>query len=266
MALKGCPDTDKDGILDKNDSCVTEPGLAEFYGCPDRDSDKIPDKLDLCPDIPGLAKFKGCPDKDGDGVEDRFDKCPDIPGDTAHFGCPDTDGDGLYDYEDNCIQVKGPRENKGCPYPDRDGDGVYDRDDACIDVFGVAENKGCPMLEKKEIETVKTAFENLEFETGKDIIRTSSYASLNSLAMLLVKKANYGLRIEGHTDNVGSDSNNLILSQKRATAVKNYLKKKGVEGNKLEDFGYGESKPIATNDTPEGRQKNRRVEMTITFR
>ena len=266
VELKGCPDTDKDGILDKNDSCVTEPGLAEFYGCPDRDSDRIPDKLDLCPDIPGLAKFKGCPDKDGDGVEDRLDKCPEVPGDTAHFGCPDTDGDGLYDYEDNCIQAKGPRENKGCPYPDMDGDGVYDKDDACINVFGVVENKGCPMLEKKELETVKTAFENLEFETGKDIIRTSSYASLNSLAMLLVKKANYGLRIEGHTDNVGSDTKNLVLSQKRATAVKNYLKKKGVDSSKLEDFGYGESKPIATNDTPEGRQKNRRVEMTITFK
>lgn len=264
--LKGCPDTDKDGILDKNDSCVTIPGLAEFYGCPDRDSDRIPDKLDRCPDVPGVARFQGCPDRDNDGVEDILDRCPDVPGDTAHFGCPDTDGDGVYDYEDKCIQVKGPKDNNGCPYPDTDGDGVFDKDDACVNVFGVPENKGCPALEKKEIETVKMAFENLEFETGKDIIRTSSYASLNALAMLLVKKANYGLKIEGHTDNVGTDEKNLILSQKRATAVKKYLMKKGVEGSKLEDYGYGESKPIATNDTPEGRQKNRRVEMTITFR
>lgn len=264
--LSGCPDTDKDGIIDLEDSCMYDPGLAEFFGCPDRDSDKIIDKLDECPDVPGLAQFNGCPDRDGDGTPDKLDRCPDVPGDKDHFGCPDTDGDGLWDYEDKCIQVKGPKENNGCPWPDTDGDGVVDKDDQCPKVFGVPENKGCPQLEKKEIETVKYAFENLEFETGKDIIRKSSFPSLNALADLLVKKANYGLRIEGHTDNVGTDENNLILSNKRANAVKNYLVKKGVTADKLEAYGFGESRPIATNDTPEGRQKNRRVEMTITFK
>lgn len=266
IELNGCPDTDRDGIIDIEDSCVYDPGLAEFHGCPDRDSDRIIDKLDECPDAPGVLAFNGCPDRDNDSVPDKADRCPDVPGDINHFGCPDTDGDGLYDYEDKCIQVKGPKENNGCPWPDTDGDGVYDKDDQCPKIFGVAENKGCPQLEKKEIETVKYAFENLEFETGKDIIRKSSYASLNALADLLVKKANYGLRIEGHTDNVGSDENNLILSNKRANAVKNYLAKKGVDAGKLEAYGYGESRPVATNDTPEGRQKNRRVEMTITFK
>ena len=82
---------------------------------------------------------------------------------------------------------------------------------------------------------------------------------------MLKKKANYGLRIEGHTDNVGTDESNLILSQKRANAVKNYLIKKGVDGAKLDAFGYGASKPIADNDTAAGKQKNRRVEMKITF-
>jgi outer membrane protein OmpA-like peptidoglycan-associated protein len=264
--LHGCPDTDGDGIIDMEDSCVTEKGPAEFHGCPDRDGDKVIDKLDECPDTPGLAEFNGCPDTDKDGTPDKTDLCPEVAGPKEHFGCPDTDGDGLYDNEDSCVNTPGPKENKGCPWPDKDGDGVLDKDDECPLVFGVPENKGCPKLEKKEIETIKTAFENLEFETGKDIIRTHSYPSLNSLAQLLIKKANYGLRIDGHTDNVGSDEKNLILSQKRAAAVKNYLVKKGVEAGKLETNGYGETRPIADNNTAAGRQKNRRVEMKITFR
>lgn len=264
--LKGCPDTDHDGIIDLQDSCVVDSGLVEFNGCPDRDGDKVIDKKDECPDTPGLMELNGCPDRDGDGVADKNDLCPDIPGDKAHYGCPDTDGDGVYDNEDRCIQVKGPKENNGCPWVDTDSDGIADKDDECPKIPGVPENKGCPMLEKKEIETVKFAFENLEFETGKDIIRTRSYPSLNALADLLKKKPNYGLRIEGHTDNVGSDEKNLLLSQKRATAVRNYLVKRGVDGLKLEAFGYGESMPVADNDTPEGRQKNRRVEMKITFK
>jgi outer membrane protein OmpA-like peptidoglycan-associated protein len=264
--LQGCPDSDSDGVADIDDSCPFIPGLPQFYGCPDRDSDGIPDRLDECPDQPGLAQFNGCPDRDSDGVPDKLDLCPDKPGSIEHHGCPDTDGDGVYDDEDRCILTPGPKENQGCPWPDRDGDGIPDKDDECPDVFGVPENHGCPLLEKKEVETLKIAFENLEFETGKDIIRQHSFASLNSLANLLIQKPNYGLNIAGHTDNVGTDANNLILSQKRADAVKNYLIKKGVDGSKLETIGYGASKPIADNDTPEGRQRNRRVEMKITFR
>lgn len=262
----GCPDTDGDSIPDIDDSCATEKGLREFNGCPDRDGDKIIDKLDECPDAPGLAEFNGCPDTDKDGTPDKSDKCPEVVGPKEHFGCPDTDGDGLYDNEDQCINTPGPKENTGCPWPDKDGDGVLDKDDECINVFGVPENKGCPKLDKKEIEVVKMAFQNLEFETGKDIIRKSSYPSLNSLAQLLIKKPNYGLRIDGHTDNVGADDKNMILSQKRATAVRNYLVKKGVDDTKLESFGYGETMPIADNSTASGRQKNRRVEMKITFK
>nr|MBP6732595.1 OmpA family protein [Chitinophagales bacterium] len=263
--MQGCPDADGDGITDAEDSCVNEKGLREFYGCPDRDSDRVIDKLDECPDTPGLPAFNGCPDRDGDGTPDKTDLCPDIPGDKEHFGCPDTDGDGVYDNEDKCIQTAGPKENLGCPWPDKDGDGVFDKDDACPTIVGVPENKGCPKLAKKELETIKFAFENLEFETGKDIIRKSSYPSLNALGDLLKKKSNYGLRIEGHTDNVGSDEKNLILSQKRADAVKTYLSKRGVDAKVLETYGYGESKPVDSNETPQGRQKNRRVEMNITF-
>ena len=263
--FNGCPDTDGDGIIDSHDSCVFDKGLAEFHGCPDRDGDKVIDKLDDCPDVAGLPEFNGCPDRDKDGTPDKTDLCPDVVGAKEHFGCPDTDGDGLYDNEDKCVLVAGPKENEGCPWPDRDGDGVLDKDDACPTVPGLKENKGCPALEKKEIETIRYAFQNLEFETGKDIIRSHSFPSLNSLAALLVKKPNYGLRIEGHTDNVGSEQSNQVLSQKRAEAVRNYLVKKGVNVTYLETAGYGEMKPIASNENATGRQKNRRVEMTVTF-
>lgn len=264
--LNGCPDTDGDGVMDIEDDCVNEKGLAQFKGCPDRDGDGVEDKKDECPDTPGVAEFNGCPDRDGDGVPDRADLCPDVAGPKEHLGCPDTDGDGMYDNEDQCVTVSGPKENMGCPWPDTDGDGVLDKDDQCPKTPGPADNRGCPRLEKKELATIKYAFDNLEFETGKAVIRSSSYSSLNALAKLLIEKPTYGLRIDGHTDNVGTADKNLELSLQRANAVKTYLIDKGVAAGKLETNGYGLTKPVATNDTKEGRQKNRRVEMTVVFK
>ncbi len=264
--LQGCPDTDGDGVIDIEDSCVLEKGLAQFNGCPDRDSDSVPDKLDECPELAGLPEFKGCPDRDGDGIMDLADLCPDSPGPKDHLGCPDTDKDGLYDNEDQCKFVAGPVENLGCPWPDTDGDGVLDKDDQCPKTPGPVDNKGCPRLEKKEIQTIKYAFDNLEFETGKAIIRKSSYPSLNALANLLIDKPAYGLRIDGHTDNVGTPEKNMELSLQRANSVKTYLIEKGVAPGKLETNGYGLTKPIAPNTTKEGRQKNRRVEMNVVFK
>jgi outer membrane protein OmpA-like peptidoglycan-associated protein len=80
-----------------------------------------------------------------------------------------------------------------------------------------------------------------------------------------VKKKEWKLQISGHTDNVGDAQKNLVLSKQRAEAVKAYLVSKGVEASRLNTLFFGETQPIATNDTPEGRQKNRRVEMTVVF-
>jgi outer membrane protein OmpA-like peptidoglycan-associated protein len=264
--LDGCPDRDGDSIADINDSCPDVKGLRALYGCPDADGDGIADKYDECPQEKGTKELKGCPDRDNDRVADKDDACPDLPGDKAHAGCPDSDGDGIYDNEDKCPREKGPKENNGCPWPDTDGDKVLDKDDACPTVFGVIENKGCPQLAKKEVETLKYAFSNLEFETGKDVIKSKSFASLNGLAKLLIEKANYGLKIEGHTDNTGNADKNQILSEKRAAAVKAYLVKRGVDDNKLSTAGFGQTKPIADNKTNVGRQKNRRVEMNVEFK
>ena len=88
-------------------------------------------------------------------------------------------------------------------------------------------------------------------------------SALDELAELMKKHAGWKLKIEGHTDNVGKASSNTLLSKNRANAVKTYLTKKGVAATRFEVTWYGPDKPIADNSTEEGRQKNRRVEMTL---
>jgi outer membrane protein OmpA-like peptidoglycan-associated protein len=263
--LKGCPDRDGDGIADKNDLCPDHPGLPQFSGCPDTDGDGIVDHLDECPDQAGLAEFNGCPDRDGDGIPDKNDLCPDVPGKPEFGGCPfaDSDKDGVPDEEDECPTIPGPAAMKGCP--DTDGDGISDKHDLCPTVPGVPENKGCPVIEKKEQEILDRAFANLEFESGKSIIKTVSYSSLNELAALLIDKKAWKVQLSGHTDNTGKPENNMTLSKNRTQAVKDYLIKEGVEEFRIRTEWFGQEKPIADNKTPAGRQKNRRVEMKIVF-
>lgn len=292
--FNGCPDRDGDKIIDKEDDCPDDPGLVEFNGCPDKDGDKIIDKEDDCPDVAGIALFKGCPDTDGDGLKDSDDLCPNDPGPIENQGCPDTDNDGIFDYLDECPTEAGPSENRGCPWPDTDGDGlldkddkcpynagpakndgcpykdtdgdgVLDKDDDCVNIPGVPENNGCPKIEEEEQEIINTAFDNLEFESGKAIIKERSYESLEGLAELLIKKGDWKLKIAGHTDSQGADQTNLILSKKRAEAVRDFLVQRGITADRLIVQYFGEEKPIDTNDTPEGRQRNRRVEMDIIF-
>jgi outer membrane protein OmpA-like peptidoglycan-associated protein len=142
---------------------------------------------------------------------------------------------------------------------------LLDKDDDCPNTPGPKTNKGCPVIEQAVIEVLKTAFDNLEFESGKDIIFETSKPSLNELAEVLKKKTTWKLEIAGHTDNVGDDNGNLVLSKKRAEALKAYLISQGVDEVRLLTLYFGETKPVATNDTPEGRQKNRRVEMKIVI-
>jgi len=265
--FNGCPDTDKDGIQDSEDECPEQPGISAFNGCPDTDADGIKDSEDACPEKPGTAQFQGCPDTDKDGLPDNKDNCPDVAGPIDNKGCPfgDRDGDGIIDKDDSCPDTPGPVENAGCPYSDLDGDGVYDKDDRCPQTPGVVENQGCPEIKQEEQEVLNTAFSNLEFETGKDVIKTSSFESLDKLAELLIKKTDWKLEIAGHTDDVGSEASNLALSEKRSKAVGKYLESKGVPVTQLIVKWFGESKPIADNSTAEGRAQNRRVELKVIF-
>ena len=269
----GCPwgDKDGDGLTDNVDECPDVPGPEENKGCPwgDIDGDGVTDNIDECDTIPGPAENNGCPwgDRDEDGVLDNVDKCPDETGPAENQGCPwgDRDGDGVLDNVDRCPDVPGPVDNEGCPYQDSDGDGVIDLEDDCPRTPGPAENNGCPVIEKEEQEVLNTAFDNLEFETGSDVIRSSSYESLDELAALLTKKPDYRLQISGHTDDVGSAESNMRLSEKRSKSVAKYLSNKGVDTSNFIVEWFGESKPAYPNNTPEGRQKNRRVEMKVVF-
>lgn len=265
-------DDDGDGIPNARDKCLFTPKgeVVTPFGCPmDADFDKVYDFEDSCINDPGPRSNKGCPfkDRDGDGIGDAQDKCPDVAGLPKFQGCPDTDGDGIIDIEDECPKVWGVLSYKGCPPPpnDSDHDGVSDIDDLCPDVPGPKSNKGCPEPKKEEQVALQKAFENLLFETGKDVIVKSSFPSLDQLALVMQKYPISKLHLEGHTDNVGDDQANMDLSQRRAEAVRQYLANKGVSLSRIETSGLGETKPKATNDTEEGRHINRRVEMVIIY-
>ena len=101
---------------------------------------------------------------------------------------------------------------------------------------------------------------NVFFETGSAALRPESATELNRLKELLEENPELKIRINGHTDNVGSEEDNQVLSENRAKAVYDFLVEKGIGRQRLRFKGYGESKPIATNETAEGRQLNRRTE------
>lgn len=121
------------------------------------------------------------------------------------------------------------------------------------------EKKSKVYIEKEKIVITET----IHFETGKAVILPISYSILNSVAEVLKQNPNIKVRVEGHTDSIGSDELNMRLSQARADSVMKYLISQGIDPGRLEAKGYGESLPIADNATPEGRAKNRRVEFTI---
>lgn len=146
-------DKDRDGILDKDDACPTEPGAVKMKGCPDRDNDGVADKDDDCPGLFGLAALKGCPDADGDGIADKNDECPNEYGALALKGCPDKDKDGIADKDDACPDAAGVAALGGCP--DKDKDGIADKDDACPSVAGVALFSGCPDTDRDSVEDAK---------------------------------------------------------------------------------------------------------------
>jgi OmpA-OmpF porin, OOP family len=235
----------------------------------DTDKDGIIDSLDKCPTVPGVAKYQGCPipDTDKDGLNDEEDKCPTVFGLARYQGCPipDTDKDGINDEEDKCPTVPGLARYQGCPLVDRDNDGVPDEDDKCPDVPGTKENNGCPDIKPETVKRVDYAANNIYFATGKYVLLAKSFVGLKEVAQILKDNPQLKMSIDGHTDAVGSDASNQKLSENRAGAVKNYLVKQGVDESRLIVTGYGETVPIADNKTAAGRQKNRRVEMKLSY-
>jgi len=261
----GGKDTDGDGIYDKDDACPEVAGLAAFDGCPDSDGDGIKDSDDDCPNEAGLAEFNGCPDRDGDGVADNSDNCPDTPGLKSLAGCPDADGDGVADAQDNCPNEAGPAANNGCPWPDSDGDGVLDKDDQCPNEAGTVANNGCPEVNPTEevMATLNNYARTILFDTGKSSFKNETMPILDAMTAIFKEYPEANFSIGGHTDSVGSEKSNQLLSERRANAVRDHLIANGINADRLTAVGYGEANPIDDNKTSAGRKNNRRVEVKL---
>jgi outer membrane protein OmpA-like peptidoglycan-associated protein len=284
VEFDGCPDRDGDKIIDKDDECPDEAGLAEFMGCPDRDADGTPDKYDACPDVAGPKELKGCPDKDGDKVIDKDDACPDVPGPIENKGCPLSKLD-LVDKNGSVIATSTKTQEGWYTFdniPSEEEDAFkLEVDDASISAI-VIDYKGNKKdairradglyhflveIKAAEKKILEKAFSSLQFATGKDIIKPVSYPSLNQLATLMKQHADdWMLKLSGHTDNQGGAEANMLLSEKRAKAVKKYLVSKGVKEDKIVAEWFGQTQPIESNATEAGRQKNRRVEMKVLYK
>ncbi len=139
-----------------------------------------------------------------------------------------------------------------------------DEDYSTIPIPEIKEGEKMTFTIDIQFEPAKSfTLENVHFETGKASLKKESYLELKELVEYLELKENVQIEIAGHTDDVGEEKPNLILSQKRAETVRNYLISKGIKATRLKAKGYGESEPIADNNTEIGRQKNRRTEVHI---
>jgi OOP family OmpA-OmpF porin len=202
-----------------------------------------------------LQKTEGPVDSDGDGVIDILDHCRYTPKGVVvdSSGCPlDSDGDGVPNYLDECPDTqKSARVGyKGCPL-DSDNDGVYDYLDQCPNtpMDANADIRGCWVIK------------GVNFDTANWNIKSASYRHLNEVAKILTKNPDIKVEIQGHTDNRGAAKYNMMLSDKRANAVMEYLVEHGISPDRLTAVGYGFEIPAVSNATPEGRAQNRRVEL-----
>ena len=267
----GPRDSDADGIKDKFDQCSETPygALVDEYGCPlDSDGDRIYDGIDACENTPegAVVDHLGCPlDNDKDGIFDGLDKCPNTPLGVLvdSRGCPlDTDGDGVPDFKDKEADTPaGAVVDVDGVALDGDGDGVADGIDKCPDtpMEVTVDEFGCP---KAKPLTEKIIL-NIKYSPGSfkpDVIARSI---LDDLYETMKAYPKLKIEINGYTDALGSARGNKKLSEKRATAVMEYLIEKGVSADRMTSAGYGEDPKyfIGDNSTEEGRQKNRRVEI-----
>src|SRR5690606_27946223 len=177
-------------------------------------------------------------------IPDRLDKCPDEPEDLDKIddkdGCPETDADkdGLLDVVDECPLEPGPANADKT-------------------------KNGCPTLTRVSEDGSIALLKNIEFDLSRATIKPVSFPILNEVVILLEARPQVRLAINGHTDSQGDRDMNMKLSKDRAAAVKSYLTGQGVQADRLTSEGYGPDKPIDTNDTAEGRAKNRRVEFLV---
>ncbi len=130
-------------------------------------------------------------------------------------------------------------------------------------ITNVVITEGGEDLYERVMTAGKLVMDDIHFETASAILKPESTKIIDKIVKLMKEHTDLSFSIEGHTDGDGTEESNLILSEKRADAVKTYLTENGVAVSRLAVKGFGESKPIATNDTDEGKAKNRRVEFVV---
>ncbi len=260
-------DTDGDGLNDgaEVNEHKTKPTAADSDG----------EGLNDYDEVMTYATNAMAVDSDGDGLNDKEELM-------SHKTDPlkkDTDGDGLSDG----VEVN---DSKTKPLvADTDGDNLSDgdevlrhntnpldkdSDDGSVE-DGVEVARGTNPMKKSddvvlEVKKVgaKIVLDGIVFATGKADITEQSEEILQKAYNTLVAYPDMSVEIQGYTDNTGSRRGNMRLSERRALAVKNYLVEKGVDASRISSKGLGPANPIATNDTAEGRQKNRRIEFVRT--
>lgn len=165
----------------------------------------------------------------------------------------DTDGDGVADKLDKCANTEAgvKVDGSGCTL-DVDADGVPDSKDSCPTEKGTAELNGCP-------DRVADTRQTVHFDFNSDVLKTTDYEFLDQLSVTL--RTETQIEINGHSSEEGTAEYNMQLSEDRAKAVKAYLVNSGVSASKITIKGFGETRPVASNETEEGRQQNRRVEI-----
>lgn len=210
-------------------------------------------------------------DSDGDGVIDANDQCPNTPIGTVvtPVGCAvpvpvvvvekDTDGDGVLDKNDRCPNTpRGTQVNSfGCALDD-DRDGVANPYDRCPNTprGERVDSVGCAIKQVRVLDGV-----NFEYNSAK--LTATARRILDEEAAVMRRSPNFRVAVQGHTDSQGSDAYNQTLSEKRAASARDYLVQQGVNADRLSTRGFGESQPVASNATAEGRARNRRVELEV---
>lgn len=246
-------------------------GVSYFLGGPkDSDKDGVYNRGDLCPDTPAgvIVDDDGCPmDSDLDGVPDGWDQCPNTPrGATVdENGCPwDEDLDMVLNGLDQCPDTPPGAlvDVNGCPF-DSDNDSYLDGIDRCPDTppGAVVDDRGCSEIQEG-IQEGLLVLHNVYFDFDEDTLRPESRPVLDEVGLALLQRPGIKFEIQGHTDAIASMEYNQELSERRANTVLMYLVDNFPELDVAlySARGLGENRPIATNETPEGRQENRRVE------
>lgn len=171
-------------------------------------------------------------------------------------------GKGMGDFVASVFLEKAPPKVIPLSDLDSDGDGVLDSRDKCPNTpKGIKiDSDGCPIPLQEKISITLV----IEFDYDKAIVKSIYYKDIEKVANILQAYPEKDIELEGHTDSIGSDAYNEKLSNLRAESVKKILVEKfGIDASRISTVGYGESMPVATNDTEEGRQKNRRVNGNI---